>query len=978
MSSSALLTSVRRLRGVLAVQQGQERKDEQLLHDFTTHRDDSAFAVLVRRHGPMVLGVCRRVLGHQQDAEDAFQATFLVLAQRAASLRDPRALASFLYGTAFHLASKAKRAAGRRRKHEGSRGVLAQSGSPVDPTAELSWREVRVLLDEEVARLPEKYRSVFVLCYLEELSQAEAGRRLGLKEGTVANRLVQARKLLAQRLAHRGVELTAVLATSAVAIQQASALPAGLMAKTTKAALAAASGKELGGIVSASVVELVQGATAMIGGKTKIAAVLVLTASMLAGAGMWVSAKPQAMSGEQQNLSPPVIAQTGGLSPRPSPEAAKGQEIYGRVLDPEGKPVKDAHLHWPLYHKDLPNPEDRFEMTELGRSDEEGRFRITLPSGEELGDSLRNLAVTAAGYGFNWVEVPKAKTSGEWMVQLRKDLTIRGRIVSLEGRPLPGVKVRVRYLEDMPRGRLDEYLAFWEQDWMKTWALKSRTLMIPFKQSILPPAVTDQNGCFQFPGVGSERIVHLEIRGQGIANANPWIIARPGFDPSAVNKSVRERGGMMGLRIAGQPPVLYGPSFDYVASPSRIVEGVAREAGSGKPVPGVHINGSAGYGFDSTAVTDKEGRYRLEGLPKVKQYPVLEAQPALDSAWLPAVHQSKEAEDGLQPVRVDFTLGRGLVIKGRVIDRTTGKGVASSIMFDYLPDNKFIGKPGYEISRRNYDTDADGRFRIKVVPGTGVLMAYASGAVDPFKPAQFDAEDRKHVTLSADGELITFGGGIGFLKMQNAAKWMNLAADAGVVEQDLYLERGATAKVRIQDPEGKPLSGVIVSGIDGIAARHSHNAYVSPESECTIVALDPDHPRQVIFYHAQRRLAGSLVVRGDEKEPLTVRLAPTGIVAGRVWNADGQPLQGAEIEIHANGPSSPASLLYLYLNLNQTRLPARTDREGRFRLEGVVPDRKFSVSIRRRNAYLDSGSRTKQLQVKAGETLDLGDVRINR
>ncbi len=119
MSRSDVLTSVRHLRGLLAAQRSQDDSDEQLLHAFAERRDDLAFTTLVRRHGPMVLGVCRRVLGHEQDAEDVFQATFVVLARRAATLRDKTTLAGFLYGTAHHLACKAKRAAGRRRQHEG-------------------------------------------------------------------------------------------------------------------------------------------------------------------------------------------------------------------------------------------------------------------------------------------------------------------------------------------------------------------------------------------------------------------------------------------------------------------------------------------------------------------------------------------------------------------------------------------------------------------------------------------------------------------------------------------------------------------------------------------------------------------------------------------------------------------------------------------------------------------------------------------
>ncbi len=213
MADTPLSPVLRHIRKLAAAERIKERTDVQLLQEFASHNDQTAFAALVRRHGPMVLGVCRNVLRHTQDAEDAFQATFLVFARKAGTIRKAEALVNWLHGVAYRMAMNAKRNAARRRSHE----KQAQPAPQSDPAWETAWREVQALLNEEIQRLPQIYQATFILCCLENKSAAEAGRLLGIKEGTVWSRLAEARKRLQQRLTKRGVTLSAVLAVLALA-----------------------------------------------------------------------------------------------------------------------------------------------------------------------------------------------------------------------------------------------------------------------------------------------------------------------------------------------------------------------------------------------------------------------------------------------------------------------------------------------------------------------------------------------------------------------------------------------------------------------------------------------------------------------------------------------------------------------------------------------------------------------------------------
>jgi RNA polymerase sigma factor (sigma-70 family) len=324
-SDALLATVLQQLHKLSAARPPEGETDRDLLRRFATAQDRQAFEALVRRHGPLVLSVCRRVLRHEQDAEDAFQATFLVLARKAGSIRDGAAIVSWLYGVAYRTARDAKRAAGRRRAHE----ARAQAVPPPDPSWQAAWREVQSVLDDEIGQLPDRLRAPFLLCHLEGHSRAEAARQLGLTEGTVWSRLAQARKMLRGRLARRGITLSAVLGAAGITGRtEAVALPVALLTSTARAAAALARGSATG--VSAQVAALAErGVRALVLTRLKLGLALALTAGLLvAGAG--VLARPEAKPAPADEPPPAAPAADAGRGkPADDPLPAQGPVRLG-------------------------------------------------------------------------------------------------------------------------------------------------------------------------------------------------------------------------------------------------------------------------------------------------------------------------------------------------------------------------------------------------------------------------------------------------------------------------------------------------------------------------------------------------------------------------------------------------------------------------------------------------------------------------
>jgi RNA polymerase sigma factor (sigma-70 family) len=337
MPHGQLDTVLRHLRGVTGLSAAQELTDGQLLERYVSGHDEDAFATLVRRYDRLVRSVAWRVLHHEQDTDDAFQATFLVFATKAASIRRITSVASWLYGVAYRTAMNAKRARMRRNKEERYR----KGSTTLQPVSVAALREIQQILDEEVARLAEKYRAPFVLCCVDGKSKAEAARELGWKEGTLFTRLARARKELQRRLTRRGVMLSAALCAVALARNEAAAAAPSLLDSTIKAALSFAAGKAVAsGLASAEAAALAKRVLqSMLMTKVKTAMVVLLAVGFLAGAGFLAREALAAKAADGQAVAPPSPPDQKAATARPDERQEKAAQGDADLL-PSGAVVR--------------------------------------------------------------------------------------------------------------------------------------------------------------------------------------------------------------------------------------------------------------------------------------------------------------------------------------------------------------------------------------------------------------------------------------------------------------------------------------------------------------------------------------------------------------------------------------------------------------------------------------------------------------
>lgn len=904
--------------------------DGQLLERYMAGRGERAelaFAALIERHGPMVLRTCRAVLRDEHDAEDAFQATFLVLARRAGSIRRRDSLGSWLFGVANRVARCARFDLARRRRHERRR-----AGETSEAIADPIRDDLEAVIHREVGRLPERLRAAVVLCYFEGRTCEQAAGQLGLPVGTIKSRLSGARARLRSQLARSGHAPDAAT-MAAWPIAGRLLVPGRLSSTTLAAAMTDAPG--LAAPMSAVLIEEVLGA--MSSRRWRVGIGLASAALALA----WISV---ATGG---GPAPPA-----GQPPASSVPASDGREkpgpivlVRGRVVDPDDRPVAGASVRIGPFPGDRPDEPGRRTI-----SGPDGRFALAAPPDAkdriaEATEASRRVVATADGLGPGWADLAGPR---ELTIRLVADTPIEGRIVDAQGRPIAGVRARVHNIWAPPEEDLGSFIedvkASGRSPWQGPRDLKLLT--------IDATATTDADGRFRLEGIGRERVASVTLSGPTIVTEEVYAMTRTSpvvgpvgwerLDPSA--RSYR------------------GARFEHVAAPCRPVAGTVRDAETGRPIAGMKVRGRVAVGglaphpdpsTTAVATTDDRGRYLLTGLPPATRYVVsASSTPGLPYLGTMKVIEADPSAEG--PARCDLELREGIPIRGRVTDKGTGRPVIASVSYFSLPGHSQGDPDGVE---RVAWTGGDGRFEIAVPPGRGVLVARTSGG--RYLPAagadRIEGLDRIRSLVGEPRKLVPD---------YQAAVEVHPVTGSGPMTRDISLEPVRTVTGTVVDPDGKPVAEIVARGLD---ANIVWGDRVLLTPGFAVDNIDPRSPRRVDFFHVERRLAGSVRPRGDEAGPILVRLQPWAVVTGRIVDDRGMLQSGLVLRSFPPGPSEADAGV----------LPRRVEVEndGRFRIEGLVPGLRYAAWIADDIGLFPPRSIFRDLRLGPGETRDLGDVR---
>jgi RNA polymerase sigma factor (sigma-70 family) len=969
--------------------------DDQLLDRFLATRDGTAFEALMARYGPMVFRVCRAVLRNPIDAEDAFQATFLVLVKKARTLRGRANLGGWLYLIAYRVAIQANAAAARRRVQErraGEMSAMTTSHDPIIPD------ELLPALHEEIARLPEKIRLAVVLCDLQGIPQEQAAESLRLSERTLRRRLADGRERLKARLGRRGMGCSgAVLA--AVRLRDAgTVVPPAWRESTLRAALDLVNSTAGAGAVSVAAQSLTHEVLKMM-----FVQRLTLAAAAMLGAGLmaWAASAALISRGDEPPRTPAATARRA--APQPSVEAdprdAVGSfPVRGQVLDPDGKPVAGAGVY--VRH----NAEPRWGENDPMAARQKGRVAVTDAVGEfhfELdkrasdgsyyssvtGWHKAQIAVAEPGFAPAWVEAGDMVKRGEMVLRLvRDDVPVRGRVLDSQGRPVAGVVVRVRAIWEVTGGvDLDAMLASGAVDEnMPQMARRYGEALgsaAPNWQADPAPLwpggrnswATGADGRFEVRGIGRDRIARLEFHGGGVADGTLDVMARPAKAPPRARPlpslrrevATKDRDAAF-LGLYPQGTQLVGATFDYIAGPTKPITGVVRLKGFGKPVEGAIVRAAdPGSHTAVTARTDAAGRFSLDGVPKGEFYQIqVSPRQGIDS-FLRRWEIINDTE-GLKPVEVAVEVPPGVIVTGRLIDKVTGRVVPpADVEYTKAPDNVANG------DSLGFSRLADTVFGLTVPPGRGMIVGAAAVEEkdDPYVAAHLKAADRRNNTL--EDRLYSHE-----VVGHHTYRFIDVPAGSGPLAVDLELTPGPSRAGRLTGPDGRPVVGALAYGLSARDWSGTGRSRALDADTFEVGGLEPGHPRLLVFTHGARKLVGAAVLKDEDLKsnaPLEVKLFPAGAITGRLVDDDGLPWAGATLDVWMSDPDRPPSLGFGCAFGEKVT----ADAQGRFRVEAFVPGVETEVTIAvRLGVQLDGGNALRKPALKPGELRELGEVKV--
>jgi beta-lactamase regulating signal transducer with metallopeptidase domain len=668
----------------------------------------------------------------------------------------------------------------------------------------------------------------------------------------------------------------------------------------------------------------------------------------------------------------PATGQVGATKTTEAPSKAATFRIAGRVLGPDDKPLTGAKLYFAPH---VGATEQDLQVRDVADSSGKFSFMVPVADLDRVVKGLRapwsHPRVTARfdGLGPGWKYVVKPHENEDLTLRLvRDDVPIQGRIVTLEGNPVPGATIHVLRVEASPEENL--------RDWLdalanagELWAQGTFKLTNTLRQDVsgLPAQVhTDQQGHFKLTGIGRQRVVNLRVEG-------------PTIETREFSAMTRKDGTIRVPFDKDQPAngtlICYATGFSHAAAPSRAVAGTVLDAKSGEPVSGVTIfcykrAGNPVHGrYQPETVADAEGKFVLTGLPKGADNKI-QFLPPTDQPYLPMM-QTLDTSDGLEPLVVDIKMNHGALIHGRVTDESTGKPVAGArINYFSLRNENAAVFPGF----RNSDditttTDADGRYQVFGLPGRGLIAVRALSNQFAAGQAIDAVEDDSRLERGIGDRAFRTEPRICLASRHHSVAVVEAKENVKNV-RDVPLLRGQTLNVKVVGPDGQPLTGAEVNRRGMEAGQWSGGEVELEGAEFTALGLSEDQPRTLFVRHRAKGLAAARVVRHDDKDPIVIRLEPAGEIVGRLLD-QGQPAAFVEFRGKLIGSATQQN----------DWLQITTDKAGRFRIEGLVPGMPYRLrKFRRVGEVYSLSSRESQepvdLIVQSGNTLDLGDVLV--